>query len=668
MKKMICCFLLGAMILTLFSCQSAGVPANSDPQIVPSSEIIPPDSVTDPPLSEKDLDGYISYESKNGTMLAPVLDIQGMFVHTNLTTADVLNRLTAIKEVGYTRVYIVVPGDGYPVFSAAWNTSPARDYLEANRKALGGDPLKAFVTFGHRMGLEMIAIYKIYEGGGGITIPEGKKADHCDVYESVPGGQRVYFDSFIQEHPEMRLCRRDSAHLIDENLPVTKIEACFLLDDIEETRRNGSKLTYHGISAAEIGTPKPELWMSADNGSYTQYTGDYRCTWTLEKRPIYDANGFLFASQKNVYVLTIDGMTIPENIKYFALLFSDADKEHLLTNPFSLLSLYSGNTKLVTGVSVYTREVYTESDTPENHVWGAEISPYFIWQHDYSLAKKTFSNWGFEFEYGGDGSTGTGWMHSNVFGLTRGKPQFLAGVLCEGYAEVRDYWMNYVKYLAGDLGFDGVDIRMLSHSGFVTDVVNYGYNEPIVNRYLELYGTDLKNLSEKITQEVYVRIMKIRGEFLTLFYTEASTWLHENGKLFIADQLAAYEDESMWNVSTYDLNQLCSPYQPRVLPDWRKLIDFSDEVILKDYHYSVYKTDLAMKVKMYAQEQGKPVWMHVYVGYDDATKRFVQSANLDPTINGLLWYEYNQQRQRDVFTPIISSIGFSRVEKKKLTE
>lgn len=666
MRKFLCCLLTGVMLMMLFSsCRFSPSESPETSDILYSEDVISTNEVTGPTPDVDEISGYIRYESENGTQLAPVLDIQGQFVHTLITSGDIYNRLADIKKVGYTRVYIVVPGDGYPVFSAAWNTAPSRNYLEANRKALGGDPLKTYIRHGHQMGLEMIAIYKIYEGGGGVTVPEGKEADNCTVYEDVPGGRRVYFDSFIQEHPEMRLIRRDDAHLVDDSLPVDKIEVVFLLDDVSETARNGSQLLHKGSTVQQIGTPKPELWVSTDNGTYVKYEDAYQCNWKQETRDIYDANNYLFAENQNVYVLTVEGMDISDDIKYFALLFSDADKTNLLTNPFSLITLYSGDSKLVTSATAYTRCAYDENDTPENHEWGDEISPYFAWQYSYEEVKNWFSNWGFEFEYGGDGATGTGWMNSNIYGITRGKPQYLPGVLCEGYAEVREHWLNYVKYLCEDLGFDGVDIRMLEHSGFVTDVVNYGYNEPILERYSERYGTDLTDLSVEITPEIFLRIAQIRGEFLLMFYQEAAEWLHANDKLFIVDLLAAYEDESMWDVSTYDLNQICSPYQPRILPDWKACVELADEIILKDYHYGAYNKDWALPIKIYAQEQGKVLWMHVYAGYNDATLRFVKSADQDATVGGLLWYEYNPQRQREIFDPIISSIGFSRVQKNK---
>lgn len=656
------CLALLLLALSLAGC-SSGKGGDDTVSTITDTDIIPPDE-SDPAgdVTGGELKGYVRFQTAKGTQIAPVFDIQGTIVKEDISVATITQTLTTIDDCGYTRVYIIVPGDGYPVFSDTRCSAPiaSRDgKLKANLLNCGGNILLQYVKIGHKLGLEMIAIYKPYEGGGGLTIPEGETADNSNWYEDVVGGRRVYFDNFITKHPEMRLVRRDNADVTDGK--ITGIEAVFMLDGVAQLKNKDVRTTYSARTAAEIGTPQVTLYGSKTNYTYQKYEGSFDTSWTVEKRNVYDANGLLKYENASVYVLRITGFDFEEGTDYIAMTFPDAVREKLLTIPFSMISLYSGDTKLTTSVATYARNsIATFGDEPYSKVWGYEEEPKLSGSYPLEKFLSFFTNWGWEFEYAGSGLSGEGWLQGNAYCMAKGKCQYVAGTLCEGYAEVRAHWLDYVKYLSDKCGFDGVEIRLLGHSSFISDPIHYGYNEPIVQKYKERYGVDLSSPGVEVTEEMYVNIMKIRGEFFEMFLKEASDYLHSKNKVFFMHLMAAYADESKWGLYTYSLNELCSAYRPKILLDWKKCVDMSDEISMKDYHYNAYDANYGLPIKKYAYEQGKTVWVHAYYFISEATFRFLSKIDNDPYATGILWYEYTDSRQEETYRELIDTIGFSR--------
>ncbi len=631
-------------------------------------EIIPTDS--DDPLNEIDeMTGYLRYQTSNGTQLAPVLDVQPAIVHESVNWVTLRTTMKNILDRGYTRVYIVVPNEGYSCYSSMSASAPVRtrySKLDANIRDCG-DPIRMYASAAHSYKLEIIAIYKPYEGGGATTVPEGQVADNGNWYEDVPGGRRTYFETFITEHPEMRIRRRDDAHIVDDR-PITKIEMAFMLDAVTDKNYFGSEVNFDSKTRGEVGAPKVTLYGSSDNYTYQKYEGDYNVSWKTAKRNVYDANGRLMYSNAYVYVMTIDGFDFEDGTDYIAFTFPDEVRKYLLNIPFSMTSVYCGEEKVVSSVATWTRRIlyensWVKNDTPDNHTWGFEDVPLNSIDSAVSTEQFTsyFTQWGFEFEFEGAGYQRTGWLPgASTYCVTKGKPQYVSGTLCEGYAEVREHWLDYVKYLSEDCGYDGVEVRLQNHASFITDPINYGYNEPIVEKYKELYGVDISDINVTITEDMYVKIMRIRGEFFEMFLEETEEYLHKNGKKFFMHLLADYADEEGWSLDTNSLNKIASPYRPKIILDWKKCVDLADEISLKHFWWNVYDADVGLEIKKYAYEQGKTCWTHIIVYHDDATYRFVNRIIDDPYATGMLWYEYTDTRQREIFDPIMEKLDLSR--------
>ena len=83
-------------------------------------------------------------------------------------------------------------------------------------------------------GMEAIAIYKPYEGGGGSTIPHGKKTPFNTKYIDSIGGKRIGFNDFIIDNPHYRVKRKnDEVFSQSDDKVITDIEIKFCIDNFK---------------------------------------------------------------------------------------------------------------------------------------------------------------------------------------------------------------------------------------------------------------------------------------------------------------------------------------------------------------------------------------------------------------------------------------------------
>jgi len=157
-------------------------------------------------------------ETASGKQAAVTIDVVCLLCEKNYRLADVRETMISIRNAGIKRVFMIMCSPSYPVLSGGMITAckpgmASTDIVTA-LKNFGEDPNKVFIQMCKEYGMEAIAVVKPYEGGGGVTIPEGTTLDaavseHGEVFtpETV-GGFRAYMDSFIAKHPEMRVRRK----------------------------------------------------------------------------------------------------------------------------------------------------------------------------------------------------------------------------------------------------------------------------------------------------------------------------------------------------------------------------------------------------------------------------------------------------------------------------
>ncbi len=570
-----------------------------------------------------------------GKMIAPVVDIQPQLrgFHDYYRIQE---EITLLKKLGFERLYFVLCQPGYSAFSDPTISIMPTDKGTENHTLESilalGDPNLAYMYETKRQGMEAWAIIKPYESGTGFTIPHGADAPLSRKKIETIGGQHIHFDNLISDNPDLRIKRKPLSDSILKKLdePIEALKVAFCLDYFIQKTSSENYFEFKGLKESEIQIPNISLWMSQDNGRYIKYEGNYEVLAAIENRQTKDANGFLINDTlKRFLVLTIKDFKILDAYSYIAITLDEY--KNMYTIPYSMIRAFtsSGEIPVTTGIHVRSSLSPIERIKPyEKREWGLESRP--VKGDD---AEKSFMDWGFEFEFQGTGHWGDGWVNSPVYGIAKGKRKYMAGTPCEAYPEVQDYWLDQVRRVIA-MGFDGIDFRLQNHSGMVTDYINYGYNEPIINRYKEKFGIDILKVEADP-----LKIMEIRGEYFLSFLEKAANVIHYNGKKMQIHLRHAYESPQLSD----DFNELGFWAMPKILFDWKKAIDLADEVTIKHYYHGNYRPWMGDSIKTYASKHGKRVWVHNYFTQGDGINYdFFRAIEKDERIGGILLYEVNQ--------------------------
>ncbi len=593
-----------------------------------------------------------------GKMIAPVVDIQPQLRGFH-DYCRIQEEITLLKNLGFERIYFVLCQPGYSAFSDPTISIMPTDKGTENHTLESilalGDPNWAYMYETKRQGMEAWAIIKPYESGTGFTIPHGANASLSRKKIETIGGQHIHFDNLISENPDLRLKRKPLSDSILKRLdePIESLEVAFCLDHFRQKISSENYFEFMGLNVSEIQIPDIVLWISQDNGRYIKYGDNFKVSSAIEYLQTKDANGFLINDTlKRFLVITIKDFRIPDDYSYIAITLDEY--KNLYTIPYSMIRAYtsSGEIPVTTGIHVRNSLSPIERNKPyEKREWGLETRP--VKGDD---AGKSFMDWGFEFEFQGTGHWGDGWVNSPVYGIAKGKREYMAGTPCEAYPEVQEYWLDQVRRVIA-MGFDGIDFRFQNHSGMTTDYINYGYNEPIIKQYNEIYGIDiLKKHADPL------KIMEIRGEYFLSFLEKAANVIHSNGKKMQIHLRHVHENPQLSD----DFNELGFWAMPKILLDWKKAIDLADEVTIKHYYHGKYRPWMGDSIKTYANNQGKRVWVHNYFTQGDGINyNFFRAIEKDERIGGILLYEVNQGLLYTGFPEPIYGINKENVEKLK---
>jgi len=565
-------------------------------------------------------------------MIAPVVDI---FTHLKgfHDYKKVREEMVFLKKLGFERVYLVISQPGYPSFANPTVSVMPPDKGTGNQTLESilalGDPNYVYLYEAQRLGLEAWAIIKPYESGTGFTIPHGSNAPLSRKQIETIGGQHIHFDNLISNNPKLRVRRRPEPDSILNRLnePVEALEVAFSLDSFRQKASSNTYFEFKGLKDLEIQIPEITLWHSESNGKYIKYDGNIEVASKFEYRKVKDANGFSLSDKpKRFLVLTIKNFSLPENYNYLAITLGQ--HKNLYTIPYSMIKAYTSSGEIPITTGVYSRSPMSQEEgrkSPEEREWGLEFFPV-----KGEEAARLFMEWGFEFEFYGAGFWGDGWGSSPIYGIAKGKREYMAGTPCEAYPEVQEYWIDQVQRVV-KMGFDGIDFRLQNHSGMVSDYINYGYNEPIIKRYKEKYRVDILK-----TKADPMKIMEIRGEYFLSFLEKAADIIHSSGKKMQVHLRHANEVPLLSD----DFNELGFWAMPKLLLDWKKAIDLVDEVTIKDYYHGNYRSIMSDSIKTYASDNGKRVWVHNYFTQGDGVEYdFLNAIERDPKVGGILLYE-----------------------------
>lgn len=567
--------------------------------------------------------------------IAPVLDIFPHTVSCKVTKKTVAEEVELLASMGFRRLYFVVTNPGFPTFSCPWlSLSPSGNpYQNYSMDTLlqAADLNFQYVYETKKRGLEAVAIFKPYEMGGGNTAPYGGDLILPRPRLRDTAGDRLNFSTVLENHPDWRVARRPYNKELSGQ-KVIRLEFAFCLDEI-----------YHRVQARQVGIipgthlttllrSEPVLYTSDTGAMYRPYTGSMKVEEKVEKRFPLDANGTPLDEQlKRFLVVTISGFTV--DAQFWAVSFGDS----LPTIPDSMIRAYGPDGEIPVSISSYLRSSLNTAEhsapTTERR-WGTEYFP-GVYESRTDEATAQMMHFGFEYGWHGSGFWGPGWKESAYYGFSRGKLEYMKGTPCEGYDGVRENWLGFVNELSA-MGYDAVDLRLQNHSGMVADYAAYGYNEPIRQRYEEIYGHPMDQDSNPLD------VMAVRGSFFLDFAAEAAELLHKKKKKLLLHLRHCHEEpvpKGEHHVLS-DFNQLGFWAMPKVLLDWRRAVDIADEITIKDYFHNEYDATRALATREYAHSQGKPVWMHCYIAQgSELNPEFCEQFCRDSNADGLLLYE-----------------------------
>ncbi len=652
--------------------------------------------------------GATSFETENGTTVAGVLDVQGWW-HRIYSYKTLSGYVMQLKNMGLRRIYVVTSNPGYPMFAAAitgYSSRRGYDAALSYFKNMGFEyPDFAIADACHKNGMECYAVYKPYEGGGGVSTPLGAEVGWgCVAYEDM-FGQRYSFDNFIEstlaQGKDYRVCRRPDGVNDELDGDITKITVDILVDGFTDRSnyQRREQTTVRSAYSADIingmadgrtysntshhRTYGINVWVSDDNGTYDILESNYSYKYTVNTKVLYDAEGdeMFDGVAKKVVTLEVTGLAIKN--RFVAVTFDNGVYNRL--NLHSMVHIYSGNREIPSSKARYVRTVYEEYDLGENYkdyVWGCEpecvkseratgimyrdgkiVASSSQSNKEYADKIVQFNKYGFEFNWYPFGECID--YTNSIIGIARGKSPTYPGGLCEGYEEVRSFWLSHVESLAKG-GFDGIVIRPQSHSSMVPDYKNYGFNEPIMEKYKELYGENayntLMNKDHAVTDEEALRIMEIRGDYFELFLDDAAELCHDYGIEFSVTLRQSYCDPEASNY----MNEVAHWTMPKIILDWKHCVEISDFVVIKDYLYaSTEVAKNAVEIRKYAHELGKKVWIECY---DDQasmlTSPFINAAIAQTDIDGIIVYELTKiDNYAGTLKPLLEQCGFKHVDK-----
>jgi hypothetical protein len=349
----------------------------------------------------------------------------------------------------------------------------------------GFNLLAEAVKSAHAYGIEFYAEIKPFEGGGFGTIlphsmplPEGTAAkDMRGIFPIVR--------PFVAVNPQFCLKRKPGTYEYEG--PVTKIR--LIKSDDKPTRVKSEHLS---------------ILTSPSNCGFSPYNGPVSFRESIEWR-------FQFPNWEQCRVLHLENLILPESHKYILIKCALADEDadfsnengkilelegdrgkvipHILsTGPVSPESHYNSfyHSKILKDLLRYIQHPEVKSETKTLQMLQKHYNNFYNFDSYKLTDRKTLDADGY-------------------IAAACGKPEYMLGNLHPVYPEVREYWLDLVRFCL-DQGVDGINIRVANHTK-LPDYWEYGFNEPVI----QASGgkTD------------YPTVSRINGEAYTQFLREA---------------------------------------------------------------------------------------------------------------------------------------------------
>lgn len=391
----------------------------------------------------------------------------------------------------------------------------------------GFDTLAEAVESAHTHGLEFYALIKPFEGGGsGATwLPHSMPFPNGSIALKDMRGIYPIARPFVARNPHMCLKRRPGSY--EFHGPVTSIR--LVKGDDQPTRIRPEHLS---------------LWTSSSNNRFSRYKGPLTFRESIEWRPTFPGPQSLQVIGNQYHILHLEGLKIPVDHKYILVRCSLFDEHGDFTNErgniVELVGPDHENIPFILSTGPIDYEALREELL---HPRSPIVSRYFQLPEVQAILKDS-RKWKEHFQdfyYFGERKL------TDLFTLDKegyvavacGKPEYLLGNLHPIYPEVREHWLDMVRYCL-DRGVDGINIRQAQHT-VSAERWEYGFNDPV----LEAAGgkTD------------YVSICRVNGDAYTQFLREARNLIKNRGKsltIHLNAQMLAPDDRG--NILRYPPN------------------------------------------------------------------------------------------------------------------
>lgn len=501
------------------------------------------DPTAAPPVRSKDYLWSVTVDFFDDLLPAP---------YTRRMLADLMKYYA---ELGVRRVYWITDGgrkSGY--WDPAGNRFANDRHVKQTFDNLGDDDLKAAVDAGHRVGLEVYAVFKPFDMSiMGCNFPLG--SDLAEKYgkNEVLGGKAYWCYNFVAAHPELCLRRRSLPSKTRTTIETIELASRNPVDFQNEIR----------------------IWVSDDNWKYRPYPTEYTVKRTRGK-------------------VTVSDLAIRE--KFLAVQVLEAAGQDKGKNRF-----YHLISKLVKVFDAKGRPVeFTYGLVPRSYPQYATDGEYL--GHAKMIGGR-FEEDGFFFDsftYGIPSGVlcGEALDHvpialdndKGVIGLAVGKNKIVPGVMCPSEPKARKFWLDIIREALA-AGVDGVDLRQMSHNNII-EWTQYGFNPPVVREFKRRYGVDVRR--EEFDPQAW---RKLRGEYYTQFLEDAGNLIRAHRKkvqIHIEDIMEGTPDASTLREIHWD---------------WETWLErgLADEVTMKALNIHTFRSHFGREVIRRCREKNIPV-------------------------------------------------------------
>ena len=358
------------------------------------------------------------------------------------------------------------------------------------------DLLSEAVKSAHAHGIELYAEIKNFEDGGyHIFIPHTMPFPKDAVAFKDMRGINLLARPFAARHPEMSMKRRPGTY--EFKGPITTVR--LVKDDNSPTSIESKHLS---------------IWTSSTNNQFVEYKGPVSFRETVEWRPC-------FPKWKKCRILHFENLKIPQDHAYVLVRCSKTNEQGEFSNEngkiIELVGPDGRNIPYILGKEQISLERHNK-ELYHSKV-GTQLIRYLKLPEvqeeikDPVKMQKHYDNFFLFDEYYKPTSRRS--LDKDGFIVAAcGKPEYMLGNLHPIYPEVREHWLNIVRFCL-DRGVDGINIRMANHTRS-PEYWEYGFNEPV----LEAAGgrTD------------YPTISKLGGDAYTQFLRETKTLVKNKAK------------------------------------------------------------------------------------------------------------------------------------------